>query len=78
MRDIARDASLVVLVRHLNTSGTFMSVEAFLETYASDAEDKVDLLNSLALLDLVVRRYEREAWELDGKYKWYWVTDDNP
>jgi len=76
MRDIAYDASLIVLARHvMRADGAWMSPLRFVDAYADSAEDKVKLLDSLKELDLIWEANERKPWTLDNEYVWRWSNE---
>lgn len=77
MRDIMRDAAIITVAKQVMTDSAWQSVETFIHSYADKEKDREELRATLSLFDLIRQRYEKDRWELEGRYVWYWANEDD-
>lgn len=76
MRDIVRDAAIVMIAKQVMEGDTYWSVATFVETYAKGDKDQQELRCTLSLFGLVYQKYEVDRWSNIGTYNWYWTSEE--
>ncbi len=81
MRDIVKDAAIITVAQKVmnDQNAGWMSVESFIQTYATSVANREEVRATLFLFDLIKEVYEGPHWgNPEGTYKLMWINEPGP